>query len=290
MTYIHEVLERSTHENPAFSFEIFPPKGDLAIEQARTILGDLRHYDPAFISVTYSAGGTGNSDKTIDIARMGSEEFNVRTMAHLTCVNSSKQDIDQVIERMKHAGIKNVLALRGDLREGCQTSDFSYAKDLIPLLRDAGFSVGAAASTEGHIDCLDFNTSLEHLKEKQDAGAQFFVTQLFFDNEYALRFAQAAEDAGITVPITYGIMPFLSKNQVSRMIFMCGASLPSAIIKLLNRYDGNDEDLRKAGIEYACQQLIDLHTAGITNLHGYIMNQPDIAQSMHAALTDVGIL
>ncbi len=272
------------------SFEIFPPKGDLPVEEARDVIGGLAPLAPAFVSVTYSAGGSGNSSRTIDVAKMAKDEYGLNMMAHLTCMNAMREDIDSTLSSMKAAGIENVLALRGDAVPGSAPKDFKFAKDLIPIVRETGFCVGAAAYPEGHIDCLDFAESIRHLKEKQDAGAQFFVTQLFFDNEIALRFLDAARKAGITVPITFGIMPFLSKAQISRMVFMCGASLPSPIIKLLARYEDDPKALRQAGIDYACEQFVGLSKEGVDGLHVYTMNRPDIAAAAVAALQEVGAL
>lgn len=271
-------------ESLPISFEIFPPKGDLPVETAHAMTEELAPLDPAFVSVTYSAGGSGNSARTIDVARMMKEDFALPIIAHLTCMGATKDDIDATLAAMREAGLENVLALRGDPVPGVATNDFHFAKDLIPVVREAGFCVGAAAYPEGHIDCLDFKKSIEHLKEKQDAGAQFFVTQLFFDNDCAFEFLEAARNAGITVPITFGIMPFLSKAQISRMVFMCGASLPSPIIKLLARYEEDPESLRAAGIEYACDQMEGLAQAGVDGIHVYTMNQPSIARAAVARL------
>lgn len=271
-------------ESLPISFEIFPPKGDLPVETAHAMTEELAPLDPAFVSVTYSAGGSGNSARTIDVARMMKEDFSLPIMAHLTCMGATKDDIDATLAAMREAGLENVLALRGDPVPGVATNDFRFAKDLIPVVREAGFCVGAAAYPEGHIDCLDFKKSIEHLKEKQDAGAQFFVTQLFFDNDCAFEFLESARNAGITVPITFGIMPFLSKAQISRMVFMCGASLPSPIIKLLARYEEDPESLRAAGIEYACDQMEGLARAGVDGIHVYTMNQPSIARAAVARL------
>lgn len=239
----------------------------------------LTELHPDFISVTYSAAGSGNAQATAEIAGMIQRDFGVSSLAHLTCQGLTTAALDDKIGTMRSLGIENVLALRGDALADARPGDFTYAKDLIPTLADAGFCVGAAAYPEGHIACTDFAASIEHLKQKQDAGASFFVTQLFFDNEYYYRFREAADAAGITAPITCGIMPFLSKDQVSRMIFMCGASLPSPIIKLLARYENDRAALRRAGIEYACNQLIDLRDQGADGLHIYSMNQPDIARA-----------
>lgn len=274
---------RQTGSQP-ISFEIFPPKGELSIESARTIAQELAKLDPAFISVTYSAGGSGNKQATAEIAAMIQDDHDVPAVAHLTCAGASQQSISAAIADMKDRGIRNVLALRGDLPEGYEPGDFRYAKDLIPVLADAGFCVGAAAYPEGHIDCDSLRLNVEHLRQKQDAGASFLVTQLFFDNDCFYRFREGAEAAGITVPITAGIMPFMSKAQIQRMVFMCGASLPSPIIKLLARYEDDPASLRQAGIEYACRQLTDLQAHGVEGLHVYTMNNPEIARAASCAL------
>ncbi len=274
-----------TQNNQPISFEIFPPKGELSLETARTMAADLAALKPDFISVTFSAGGSGNSGATVEIARMIQEEYGIPTMAHLACIGLTKDHLATHIATMKEYGIANVLALRGDRVAGADpVYDFSFAKDIIPALVDAGFCVGAAAYPEGHITCTDFELSVEHLKEKQDAGASFFVSQLFFDNEYYFRFLDMCEKKGISIPITPGIMPFLSKAQIQRMVFMCGASLPSPIIKLLAKYEDDPDALRAAGIEYACEQLVGLQSAGVDGLHVYTMNQPDIARSAVEAL------
>ena len=214
------------------SFEIFPPKGDLPVEEAREVIGGLAPLSPSFVSVTYSAGGSGNSSRTIDVAKMAQDEYGLNMMAHLTCMNADRAGIDSVLASMKAAGIENVLALRGDAVPGATPKDFKFAKDLIPVAREAG----------------------------------------------------------ITVPITFGIMPFLSKAQIQRMVFMCGASLPSPIIKLLARYEDDAKALRQAGIDYACQQFVGLSKEGVDGLHVYTMNRPDIAQAAVQALRDAGAI
>ena len=266
--------------NQPLSFEIFPPRGDLTEVEARRVAGELAELDPAFISVTYSAGGSGNSGATTKVASLIQNELGVPSVAHLTCQGLTRDMLEEKIAEMRAAGIKNVLALRGDPRPDAPQGDFAYAADVIPVLREAGFCVGAAAYPEGHVTCASLEDDIAHLREKQDAGAQFLVTQLFFDNEDFFRFRDLAARAGITAPITCGIMPFMSKNQVSRMIFMCGASLPSPIIRLLNRYEGDDEALRRAGIEYAAAQLRGLRDAGADGLHVYTMNKPAVARAI----------
>ena len=270
------------------SFEMFPPTGEMTLERAREVAGSFSQLNPDFISVTYSAGGSGNNGATTKIAQMIDADFGIPSVAHLTCISLKRADLLAKIDEMRAAGIQNVLALRGDVPQGAPTgpgcADYRYAKDIIPHLVDAGFCVGAAAYPEGHIECDDLELSVRQLKEKQDAGASFLVTQLFFDNQYFYRFRELAERTGITVPITAGIMPFMGKQQISRMVFMCGASLPSPVIKLLARYEDDADSLRAAGIEYACRQLEDLAANGVDGLHVYTMNRADVAGAAMSAL------
>lgn len=283
-TVIDIYQEARTEGRQPISFEIFPPKGDLTLETAHEVAGQLVELVPDFISVTYSAGGSGNKRATADVAQMIQNDFDVATVAHLTCAEATEESLSRAIDDLKRRGIENVLALRGDAAPTDGSGPFRFAHDLIVRLAEEGFCVGAAAYPEGHIACDDARANIEHLKRKQDAGACFFVTQLFFDNEYFYRFWDAALNAGITVPIACGIMPFLGKSQVERMVFMCGASLPSPIIKLLSRYENAPDDLRRAGIEYANAQLVDLAAHGVDGLHIYTMNRPDIARANVAAL------
>lgn len=271
------------------SFEMFPPKGELTLERAREVAGGFAPLAPDFVSVTYSAGGSGNSAATAQIARMISSDFDIPSVAHLTCISLTRETLAEKIIELMDAGIENVLALRGDLPAGMSEAEaediaFPYAKDLVPALVDAGFCVGGACYPEGHLTCDDLPTSVKHLRQKQDAGASFFVTQLFFDNEYFYRFRELADAAGITVPITAGIMPFTSKQQVTRMVFTCAASLPAPVIKILARYEDDPTSLREAGIEYACRQLEDLAAHGADGLHVYTMNRADVASAAMRAL------
>ena len=266
------------------SFEMFPPKGELTLDKAREVAGKLCALKPSFVSVTCSAGGSGNGATTAPIAGMIAREFDTPAVAHLTCVGRTHADLREKIAEYRAAGVENVLALRGDLPKtedgSIPASDYAYAKDIIPELVDAGFCVGAAAYPEGHIACEDLDLSVEYLKQKQDAGASFFVTQLFFDNECFYRFRELADKHGITVPVTAGVMPFMGKSQISRMVFMCGASLPSPVIKILAKYEDDPESLKAAGVEYAARQLEDLKAHGAEGLHLYTMNRPSVATTV----------
>jgi len=248
----------------------------LSIKDLSGILSQLQSLSPDFISVTYSAGGSGNSDRTATVASMVQNTYSMNAVAHLTCINSDKDEIERMTEKLKAEDIENILALRGDKTENSK-SEFSHASDLIPLLKEKGFCVGSACYPEGHISCETPQKDWDYMKLKQDYGADFFVSQLFFDNSCFYRFLEYTAKIGIDKPVIPGIMPFLSQAQISRMIFMCGASLPSEIIRLLNKYSDNSEDLRKAGIEYAAHQICDLLKNDVDGIHIYTMNHPDIA-------------
>ena len=264
---------------PVVSCEVFPPKNNTIIDSIYRAVEEITRLSPDFISVTYGAGGTGNDKHTADIADFIQKNSASTAVAHLTCVGAEREAIRRRLGELCEMGIGNVLALRGDLPESGETGgDFAHAEDLIhEVCSHGGFCVGAACYPEGHIDCFETEKDLEFMKRKQDAGADYFISQLFFDNEVFYRFRDKASAKGITVPITAGVMPFLGQSQISRMVFMCGASLPSKIVKLLHKYENSPEALRAAGIEYAATQLEDLLAHGVQGVHIYTMNKPDIA-------------
>ena len=272
------------HGKRHVSFEVFPPKGELTTDSLHGIISGMQALKPDFISVTCSAGGSGNSSHTAEMAGIIKNDYGIESCAHFTCINSDRKSVMQTIADLQSRGIENVLALRGDLIEGAQATDFRYAKELIPLLREADFCVGAACYPEGHIECDSLKNDILYLREKQDAGAQFFLSQLFFDNELFFRFLDRAEKAGIHCPIVPGIMPFMGKSQIARMIFLCGSSLPSGVIKLLYKYEHDAEGLRRAGVEYAAQQINGLLQQGVTSIHLYAMNQPGVARDVLAQI------
>lgn len=265
---------------PVISFEVFPPKKDANIESIYEAIGRISALSPDFISITYGAGGSGNTNKTAEIASVIIQKYGVPALAHLTCVGTGRGKIRQTLDEMYAKGIRDTLALRGDLPDsGTRDNSYKYAEELIREIHDRGdFCIGAACYPEGHIDCLDLDIDIRRLRRKQESGADFLITQLFFDNDVFFRFLERAKKGGVTLPISAGVMPILGRSQIERMIFLCGASLPSGIIKLLHKYKNNPDDLRKAGIEYSAKQLEGLLKQGAQGVHIYTMNKPDIAE------------
>ncbi len=272
------------------SVEIFPPKGELRVEELRTMLDGISGMSPSFVSVTCSAGGSGNRGNTAKLAGLVQNEYGVPAMAHLTCMGSSIEDIERDVAAIRVQGLQNILALRGDQVEGAGESVFSHASQLIEYLkRTTDFCLGAGCYPEGHVSCDSLEQDIEYLKCKEDAGADFFVSQLFFDNEAFYRFVDMARSKGITRPIEAGIMPFMKKSQITRMIFLCGASLPARVVRLLWRYENDEDSLAKAGLEYAAEQLLDIARSGaVEGVHLYCMNRPNVAVYETGVLRDAG--
>ena len=272
-----------------FSFEIFPPKKDGSIDTIYSTLDGLSDLHPDFISVTYGAGGSEANVITSEIAGLIKRKYNTESIAHLTCVNSSKEDIDFQLEQFKKQGIENVLALRGDINPDIPPKkDFAHASDLISYMKersDLGFS--GACYPEGHVECESLDKDIENLKIKVDAGATHLISQLFFDNSSFYKFIEKARAAGIKVPIEAGIMPCVNAKQIQRMVGMCGASLPSKFTKMISRYENNPEAMRSAGIAYAVDQIIDLCANGVDGIHLYTMNNPVIARKIAESVSSV---
>lgn len=274
---ISEIYKNKKHP---FSFEIFPPKGELSIESAVSILKELSKLSPDFISVTHSAGGGGTVESTVEISSIIKNRFKIESMAHLTCINSARDDIEASIKDITDSGVDNVLALRGDRKPGFVAGYYKYAVDLINEINKSGLCIGAACYPEGHIESNSLEEDIENLKHKQNAGAEFFVSQLFFDTDAFLKFIYKTHSSGLTKPVSAGIMPMLSKNQISRMIFMCGASLPVDIIKILHKYENSPLDIEKAGIEFANKQIDRVLSETDCGIHIYTMNRPEIAKEL----------
>lgn len=285
-------IARILSERQTFSFEIFPPRGELPVEQAMSIAECMAQQQPDWISVTFSAGGSGNVGATAAIAAELQRHAGVNALAHLTCLGSSRADVDSFVEGLVSNGVHNVLALRGDKAPGREVIDFAHANELISHLKqtEPSLCIGAACYPEGHVEAPSLAFDIEQIKAKQDAGADFLVTQLFFDNELFYRFREACVRARIKIPIVVGIMPFTSTRQIQRMAFTCGASIPSAVIRRLIAAGDDAEAQARAGVEYACEQLRDLAANGVDGLHIYSMNKPSIAAATHDALVECGYL
>ncbi len=275
-----------------FSFEIFPPKGDLPLEKAFEVASSLSSHGPDWISVTYSAGGSGNSENTVAIAGDIEGKLGTSALAHLTCMGATASDVDAYVAALSAEGVENILALRGDRRPDRDVVDFAHASDLIAYLRreHPSLCIGAACYPEGHVESPSEEESFRSLYLKQEAGADYFVTQLFFDNEDFYRFREKCLRHRIKLPIVAGIMPFTSVKQIQRMAFNCGASIPAKVVKRLVQAGDDAEAQARAGIEYACEQLCDLAANGVDGLHVYSMNKPAIADAAAAAMRDCGYI
>lgn len=277
-------------QRQTFSVELFPPKGDLPLEQAYELSSQIAQDKPDWISVTYSAGGSGSTKNTAPIAASIENDFSTTALAHLTCMGTTKDDVDAYVDQLGAYGVENLLALRGDRRPGVEPRDFAHASDMISYLRSrgSGLCVGAACYPEGHVESESLEADLDALYAKQEAGADFLVTQLFFDNEDLYRFREHLLRHRIKLPLVVGVMPFTSVKQVQRMTFNCGASIPARVVKRLVRAGDDPADQAQAGIEYACEQIVDLAANGVDGIHVYCMNKPQVEHTIHEALAGVG--
>lgn len=277
----------------SLSFEVFPPKTDTAFNSVKTATEEIAKLRPSFMSVTYGAGG-GTSRYTLDIAESIKKQYGVPMLAHLTCVSSTKETVLERIEAMKVAGIENVMALRGDLTpemEGQDRSKWAYrhAIDLIRDIKESGadFCIGGACYPEIHPESADQKEDIRYLKEKVDAGCSFLTTQMFFDNNLLYNFLYKIREAGITIPVIPGIMPITNANQIDRAIKLSGSFVPQRFKSLVDKFGHSPEAMKQAGIAYATDQIIDLFANGITNVHVYSMNKPDVAAKIQSNLSEI---
>ena len=277
---ISEILKQDAL---SLSFEVFPPKTTSAFESVKTATEEIAALGPAFVSVTYGAGG-GTSKYTLEIARNIRERYGVPTMAHLTCVSSTRELVKERIADMQAAGIENVMALRGDLTPELSQGDrsgwaYHHAVELVRELKESGadFCIGGACYPEVHPESANQKEDILHLKEKVDAGCEFLTTQMFFDNNLFYNFLYKIREAGITVPVLPGIMPITKATQVERAIQLSGSFMPQRFKSLVDKFGDNPDAMKQAGIAYATDQIIDLYANGIKTVHVYTMNTPDVA-------------
>ena len=288
-----KIIDLLKKDTLSLSFEVFPPKTEASFETVKNATEEIAKLRPPFMSVTYGAGG-GTSKFTLDIARNIKECYGVASLAHLTCVSSTKETVAEKIKDIKAAGIENVMALRGDIPAELENSDrsgwaYRHAIDLVRELKEANpeFCIGGACYPEIHPESASRNEDIKYLKEKVDAGCDFLTTQMFFDNNLLFSFLYKIREAGITVPVIPGIMPITNANQIERAIKLSGSFMPRRFVNLVDKFGSDPDAMKQAGIAYATDQIIDLYANGITNVHVYSMNKPDVAQKIQSNLSDI---
>ena len=279
--------------SPTISFEVFPPKTESNFDSVKEATEEIAKLRPSFMSVTYGAGG-GTSKFTLDIAKNIKERYGVPSIAHLTCVSSTRETVKERIKAIFDAGIQNIMALRGDIPkelEGADRScwDYKHAVELVRELRDSGadFCIGGACYPEIHPESENQKEDIKYLKEKVDAGCDFLTTQMFFDNNLLYNFLYKIREAGITVPVIPGIMPITNGNQVERAVKLSGSFMPQRFKALVDKFGTSPLAMKQAGIAYATDQIIDLYANGITHVHVYSMNKPDVAAKIKSNLSDI---
>lgn len=276
-------------KEPILSFEVFPPKKEDEFEQVFSVLDELSKLLPDFISVTYGAGGS-KSKKTVEIASYIQNTLKIQALAHLTCVGNTAAQVETVINELKTNNVDHVLALRGDrpkdmTDEQFNSREFVHASDLMHYLKEqTHLHIAGACYPEKHYESSSMESDLNHLKEKQDAGAEFLITQLFFDNDYFYDFREKATKKGIVIPICAGIMPITTAKQIGTTVSLSGSSVPKVMADMIAKYADSPEDLRKAGIDYAIRQILDLKVNTVDGIHIYTMNKPKIAAEIVAAI------
>ena len=285
-----KITELLKNDKLSISFEVFPPKTDSKFESVESAVLKIAELAPTFMSVTYGAGG-GTSKYTLKIAQEIKEKYGVPTLAHLTCVSSTKETVRSMVDSIKSAGIDNVMALRGDIPntlDGEDRSgwDYNYAVELVRELRELGdFCIGGACYPEMHPESINQREDIKHLKEKVDAGCDFLTTQMFFDNNLLYNFLYKIREAGITVPVVAGIMPITNASQVERAIKLSGSHMPQRFKSLVDKFGSDPDAMMQAGIAYATDQIIDLFANNITNVHVYTMNKPEVASKIQSNLS-----
>ncbi len=272
-------------QKTTLSFEVFPPKSDTPIDSIYSTIDGLAPLKPDFISVTYGAGGSG-SNATIGICEMIKEKYGIEPVAHLACINLTREKVLFELAQMRAAGIENILALRGDINPNVPPhEDFRYAAELIELIKESGdFNILGACYPEGHLEAPNMVEDIRHLKEKVDAGCSQLISQLFFDNEDFYAFREKAAIAGIDVPIEAGIMPVTNPKTIARMATLCHAKLPKKFLTIMSKYENDPIAMRDAGIAYAVSQIVDLIANDVDGIHLYTMNNPYIATKICSAV------
>lgn len=272
------------------SFEVFPPKADLDFESVRQAAFQVAKLGPDYMSVTYGAGGS-TRDNTLTLAEDIQKEYGVTAIAHLTCVGATKESIQEALRDMRHSGIENILALRGDKPQWMEQepfTDYHYASDLVAAIKEfGGFCIGGACYPEGHPDAANKKEDILNLKKKVDAGCEFLTTQMFFDNNIYYNFLYRVRSAGIEVPVIPGIMPITRASQVKNAIRLSGCNMPERFKNIVDRFGTNKDAMMQAGIIYASEQIIDLIANGVNNIHIYSMNHANVVRGIMENLSEI---
>jgi methylenetetrahydrofolate reductase (NADH) len=284
---IIDVLGRG---RPVFSFEFFPPKDDDGVAGLFTTIGELRELEPAFVSVTYGAGGS-TRDRTVDLVGRIRRVVGIEAMAHLTCVGHTRDELAAVLDRLAKDGVENVLALRGDPPKGQKTfakvaGGFQFASELVEFIKSRAypFCLGGACYPEGHLECSDRAADLQNLQRKIGAGLDFVISQLFYDNAFYFHFVERARTAGIKVPIIPGIMPLTTYGQIDRITRMCGATVPMRLALEMEKRKDDPEAIMQLGVAHATMQCVELLDRGAPGIHFYTLNRSKATRMILSAL------
>ena len=287
-----KLIELLSSDKPTLSCELFPPKPGAALLDAPALVRRIAALHPAYISVTCSAGGSGNGGvTTADMANEVQNINGITALAHLTCVAATRDEVRASLEDLKKLGIENILALRGDIPEGGAfplPGGYRHASELMADIRDfGGFCVGGTCYPEGHPESESLYQDIDNLKYKIDAGCAFLTTQMFFDNNVLYRFLYKLRRAGIGVPVVAGIMPVTNAKQIQRIVALSGSKLPARFRAIIDRFSGSSAAMTQAGVAYATEQIIDLFANGVDHVHIYTMNKPEIAGRIMANLSEI---
>ena len=277
-----KIIDIINGEKPSLSFEVFPPKTSDNFETVKKATEEIACLSPSYMSVTYGAGG-GTSQYTVSIAENLQKNFGVPSLAHLSCVSSTKNEIKAQLDLLREKGIENILALRGDIPEGMSKDhlDYHYASELIAEIKKSGdFCIGGACYPESHPESESSFEDIKNLKIKEDCGCDFFTTQMFFDNNILYNFLYRAREAGINVPIVAGIMPVTNAKSIKRICAINNSLLPQRFIRIVDKFGSDPDKMMQAGIAYATEQIVDLYANGVNAVHVYTMNKPEVARAI----------
>lgn len=284
------ICEMFANKRCVFSIECFPPKQSTNFDKMKLGLQKMAELSPDFISVTYGAGGSAGGVSTVEVASYLQNELDVPALAHVLCMGSDKASMAALLAELSAAGVRDVLTLRGDRTPyRAESADFPHGSDLAAFVRDTApqFATHGACYPEGHPEAANLRADVENLRYKQDAGVSHLLTQLFFDNICYYRFLNLARRAGITLPVSAGVMPIVRRSQIERTVALSSASLPAAFTHMISRWQDDPESLHKAGVEYAVTQLRDLIEGGADGVHLYAMNDPAVAAEVYDDIRDL---